>query len=269
MNYAPSLRFLFRPTHPFDHQQYKLIYHCGFADNVSYNSSLPPLFPLPDSQREQQEWEADLRLHGEALAATFLREAPRYQIVEVFTHAYTDTDHPEQLGLFFEGDSVPQRQGFIVNAATLQSMELRARLCLLIGCGTGTGKYLPGEGVQSLAQRFAYIGSDNVVSTLWATNQDPARRFLDVYNATLAVNPYPGSALQRSKIQLLDDAGTANREKHPSQWASFIMMGAGEPLASLASPPSSYSWLWWCGVALLLCTCIVVFRVRKQRLYLR
>jgi len=243
-NYSPSLRFLFRPTNStIEGLKNKLIFHAEFANNSAYNPHLLALSPSPNSQQEINFWNAEVYKGNQALGALFIDKAPHFQVLEVFTHAFSDSLNPNGSGLYFEGDTVPTPTGYALLAAQLHTIELNARLSILIGCGTGTGNYIPGEGVQSLAYQFATIGSDNIVATLWMPNQDPARDFLDRYNLQMHSSPFPGTALQQTKNALLSDPNVANKMKHPSRWASFVLIGAGDELTLPSASMGGSFWL--------------------------
>ena len=262
LNQAPSLRFLLREQNALSAKG-KLSFRMSFAQSMIAHLSPLQALSAQGLSHEKDRWRSTFYQDKEALAHRFVEEAPQYQFIQLFTHAESDPNYASRSGLWFEGNEQWHDSAFFLSTAQLYEVNLNARLCLLVGCGTGTGIYAPGEGVQSLARTFAHLGSDNTVATLHMLNDYEASLFTDLYNEALLQNPDPGAALREAKLAYLRSSQIENEFKHPASWASFVMIGAGEPL-SIETHSSfwDHHYWWWVAAAVLL---LLMVRLRKRR----
>ena len=51
-----------------------------------------------------------------------------------------------------------------LNSFDIQNMYCENELTILSACETGTGEYVSGEGVSSIARSFKYAGSKNIIT---------------------------------------------------------------------------------------------------------
>ena len=101
-----------------------------------------------------------------ATEQNFKRNADRFKIIHLATHAMIDNQNPAKSRLLFNIDPDSGEDGMLYSYE-LYGINLNAGLVTLSACNTGFGQVSWGKGVLSLARAFAYAGSPNVVMSLW------------------------------------------------------------------------------------------------------
>ncbi|NNE56375.1 MAG: CHAT domain-containing protein, partial [Flavobacteriales bacterium] len=117
-----------------------------------------------------------------------------------------------------------------LTSSEIALLPFQADLVTLSACETGSGEYLAGESINSLANAFLVAGVPSIVYSHW--------RVEDRATAELMVEFYGGLFEGKSKAQALRDARLMYLStqddplrKHPYFWASFAINGSDEPIA--------------------------------------
>ena len=93
-------------------------------------------------------------------------------------------------------------------------------LVVLSGCGTASGKSIPGEGIASLAQAFLSSGAGDVIGTLWTVDDASAGQMMpSFYEALLHRQATVAGALREAQLKML----AAHRP--PYDWAGYEVEG--------------------------------------------
>ncbi|MBI4749704.1 MAG: CHAT domain-containing protein [Acidobacteria bacterium] len=156
-----------------------------------------------------------------ALQALDLEEL---QILHFATHGLVDQNHPDLSALILslvdkDGNSM---DGFL-RGADIVNLRLKTELVVLSACHTGTGKEIPGEGILSLTRNFLMAGSQRVVYTLWAVNDQATTHLMErFYFHLLKEKRTPADALRKAQLDML----RTERWKDPYYWAAFQIQGA-------------------------------------------
>jgi CHAT domain-containing protein/Tfp pilus assembly protein PilF len=161
---------------------------------------------------------------GKAATKTLFKQiAGQYDYLHLATHGSLNRNAPSLSALELEPDEDNDGR---LELYEIAGMKLHARLITLSACETGLGQgYFTetpgGDEFVGLTRAFLGAGSQNVLASLWAVNDESTRELmLRFYRHLLAVNG--PEALARAQRELRrDDA----RYRHPYYWAAFVMAG--------------------------------------------
>jgi tetratricopeptide (TPR) repeat protein len=204
----------------------------GFAPVEFPRYGLPDLVGTePSLERLRELMGGDAYLRGEATAARFREEAPRYGVLQLYTHALADHGSQREPVIFFSDTLLGLSDLYLL------PNRLHASLAVLSACSTGAGEQVPGEGVMSLARGFAAAGIASCVTTLWEVNADATVELTELFYGHLKRGMSKAMALRQAKLDYLDrHAGTASTL--PTFWAGMVHLGSDGPL------PRPFR-LWW------------------------
>lgn len=183
-------------------------------------------------------------------------------ILHVSTHAFADSDNPENSRMLFSSAS-PGEQPDYVYLRELYDLDLsRVNLATLSACDTERGRMVRGEGVQAFSRALLAAGARSSLTTLWRVADQPTEEFMkQFYYFALQERLPKAEALRRAKLKFLH-SGSAMQ--NPSHWAAFVLNGDGlNPL------PKVVSWKMIAASALALAAClaiaVMVLTSRQQR----
>jgi CHAT domain-containing protein len=218
----------------------------GFHSGVS-SDSRAVLGPLKFNQKEVEE--AAKLMKGEVLLGSAASERnlkqldQRAYVLHFATHALADEKELMQSRLFFEEDSSSEEDG-ILYAQEIYGLRINSPLTVLSACQTGKGPLLRGEGVMSLARAFQYAGSQRVLTTLWQADDRAGSSLNQAFFKELADGVSVEEALQKARIQWLQQSDTYH--SHPYFWSAYVMIGSGGKVEAGAS--SLLLWLGGVGI---------------------
>jgi CHAT domain-containing protein len=145
----------------------------------------------------------------------FIREFPKYKIVQLYTHA-SDKKNESEPEIYF-ADSV------LFLSELMNERKPATQLIVLSACETGTGKWYRGEGVFSFNRAFAALGVPSSITNLWSVDNVSAYRITELFHKYLAEDLAIDIALQRAKLQFIKES---SKEKSlPYYWAATILAG--------------------------------------------
>lgn len=187
--------------------------------------------PLPFSGEEAfriAQISGGTALTGSAASkAAFLRDAPRYRVLHLATHARAN----DQAGGYSFVAFAPQPgspEGERLYVAEIHGLMLPAELVTLSACETGLGQMLRGEGIVSVARAFASAGAGSIVQSQWAVSDGKTRRLMEFFYQNLKAGQTKDVALQTAQNQYLRQY--RGEEAHPYFWAGFALLGDAKPL---------------------------------------
>lgn len=187
----------------------------GFAPSFS-NTQLKPLPIAQKSAIFSAELFKKNRLFTrEAKKSTFVnlvKKGLNTRILHFNTHCLASEDNPDSTALAFE-DSLM----FLPELVSLTSIG-HNDLVALSACNAGTGRYVPGEGVISLARGFASLGTPKLLYSLWLALEKPTAGLMSQFYIYVAEGLPYNEALKRAKLDLI-----ANGVGHPRFWSNFIL----------------------------------------------
>lgn len=113
-------------------------------------------------------------------------------------------------------------------------------LVVLSACRTADGRYMAGEGAESMARAFVATGTPAVVAALWNVTDATAPLLMQHFYRGLQKERNAAMALQQAKVQWLEDPSVTELHKLPYYWAALYYQGNAQPLAVAAG----YSRYW-------------------------
>lgn len=201
-----------------------------------YDLSGERLPPLPGTAEEVASVASiagprSIVLTGSKATESGLRSQPldRVRIMHLATHGISSTDSPERAALVL-ARGTPDDDG-LLQAREISELNLGAELVTLSACDTGAGRLVGQEGIVNLVRAFQFAGARTVVASLWAADDVFTTSLMKRFYGNLAKGLDRGSALQRAKLELVEQFG---EQAVPFLWAGFTMVGdASRPISLL------------------------------------
>lgn len=186
---------------------------------------------LPFSREEVGKLPGQVLMDKAATKDSFLHDLPDYPIVHLATHALANDISPMQSYIAFYDATRkhdPQHNLYAQEIYTLPLNHLQ--LVILSACETANGQLINGEGIMSLSRAFSYAGCPSVMASLWKAD-DAATAYISKRLHQYLEKGLPKDiALQKAKIDYLDDASIENRFKSPSYWSHLVLIGNSQPV---------------------------------------
>jgi CHAT domain-containing protein len=182
------------------------------------NTTYPPLpFSGIEVKTIASLVHGEVWLDSEARKDRFSKETSEFRILHLATHSHADDRLGDYSSVAISADGDP------LLAKDLYKYSLNAEMVVLSACEAAGGKMLRGEGIIGLVRAFTYAGSQSIVASLWAAN--------DQSTATLMVDFYKSLLEGHSKDEALKAARMkAMNQMHPFFWAGFRVYGKVTPL---------------------------------------
>jgi CHAT domain-containing protein len=155
-----------------------------------------------------------------------LKQRP-YGWLHFIAHAEADPDQRGAAALFLRG----QKKLGVTEVVQLP-LATGARV-VLSACGTATGEFHRGEGVQGLWRAFLLAGASCVVSTLYEVDDRSAAAWMQSFHRWGRQLPAVSQALQRASQDWLRGEGVPAYPRgslvrdpaHPFLWAAYVVVG--------------------------------------------
>ncbi|MCE7993032.1 MAG: CHAT domain-containing protein [Roseivirga sp.] len=213
---------------------------------------------LPDTGDEIEEVDkyfSALLFQGATGTETeFQSQANSFDVLHLATHGTIDVQNPGQSYLSFAPDTTDGR----LHVYELENMNLDAKLAILSACETGSGNFVAGEGVMSLARGFTYAGVSSILMSLWKVDDRSGTDLISGFYEGLSAEVNKAGALRAAKLSYLENADQLHA--HPYFWSQFVLVGDPAPIKSIPT------WqLWITLAALTLLGGLALVRRRAQR----
>ncbi len=216
----------------------------NYDANVSQNEdivrgsiieSLPAHFyALPGTKKEALDIKnifPESRLYLEENATEeHLLEIYSPQILHIATHGFFLKQFSEFSALMKNGivlnganSAIENKHGEgIVTGLELAGLSLQyTELVVLSSCYSGLGDIVNGEGMIGLGDAFKKAGAQNVLTSLWAVNDDLGVKMMNVFYQDIKSYGSYGNALRKAKLSLIKEGIV-----HPYYWANFVLYGS-------------------------------------------
>jgi len=195
----------------------------------------------------------------DAVKDRFLACAGDYRILHLAMHGLIDDDNPMFSKLVFASVSDSSQDRYL-NTYEIYNLELNADLAVLSACNTGTGKYINGEGIMSMARGFYYAGCPAIVATRWSVYDKSTEEIIRKFYLYLAQGFSKIEALKRARLDFLKTADPFR--SHPRFWAAFACIGDPSPVPPYGHPNGT--------IILIIATMIllltgIVFSVKRKK----
>lgn len=197
----------------------ELFFNLGLRDSLA---------SLPASGEEvaliAKLWNGKAVYGDTASLSLFRQQAPFYSMLHLSTHGKAD-DRLGDYAYLALGREGAQETFDKLYARDLYNMKLNAELVFLSACETSIGRLRRGEGIVSLARAFAYAGAKSMVTTLWKVEDEKAKALSVAFYGNLLKGMTKDQALQRAKLDYLNNQKGRGDGAHPFFWAGFIGIG--------------------------------------------
>lgn len=212
------------------HQQIAGSFYTAAPFTVSGTEVRGKQFPaLLFSKQEISKLKGMKAEHSNATRQHFLQQAPNSSVIHLATHAVAGLQEKASDNSFVQfyhtANEPPDSSRLYLHE--LYSLRLQNNpLVILSACETAVGKQTESEGLLSLARGFMYAGSKGIVSSLWKADDRITAYLMQQLHYYLEKNYSVEEALQKAKIDLLNDDTIDARYKSPAYWGQFIYIGA-------------------------------------------
>ena len=158
---------------------------------------------------------ADDFISVKASRNNFLQEFSKYKIIQLYTHAVSNSTTGEPV-IYFADSALYLSDLF-------NEHRPATRLIMLSACETAKGKFYQGEGVFSFSRGFAALGIPSSITNLWSVENESTYHLTELFYKYLSKEFSPDIALQQAKKEFIR---TSSKEKEmPYFWASAILIG--------------------------------------------
>ncbi|MES2797822.1 MAG: CHAT domain-containing protein [Bacteroidota bacterium] len=166
----------------------------------------------------------ELLLNQTANSSEFLTQFPKFELVQIYTHANADTTQKEPI-FYLQNEKIRVSE-------ILQNEKINTKLIVLSACKTAYGRNIKGEGVFSLSRGFSALGIPSLITTLWSVDEKATYQITELFHKNLKEGYSKDLALQRAKIAYLKES---NNNRFSNLWASTILIGDTSPIENIYS----------------------------------
>ena len=219
---------------------------------------------LPGAMKEAIELKdmlrSDLFVGKDATAANFSEVAGRYNVLHLAMHAVCEFESPIFSRLIFQGEGEDDNSRFCY-ASQIANMDIPADMVVLSACNTGSGQFIPGEGISSIARSFQYAGTKSSVYSLWKVPDVSTPDLMKNFYQYLKEGMDKPAALRKAKLSFIEQT-SESAMIHPMYWAGFVVNGLPDPLEL---PGSDRHWYTVLGLGILLLSVLIYFLVFRSK----
>lgn len=269
ISYQFSSRFIVNPSlaDQKENSGYKVLSFAPFVKKGAdyHQAGFNFMNQLPASGEEITDLDGAQFTDNKATKTAFLKEANKYPIIHLATHAVADLENPVASFIAF----YPENQSPADNCLYLEEiygLNLDAsKLVIISACETGKGELLNNEGIISLGRAFAYAGCASSINSLWKADDKATSAILKKFHHYMQGGYTKSKALQQAKLDYINSDALY---KSPAYWSNLILTGSIEPVNT---GQSSYKWIViiaMCSI-LLFAGGIIVGKGKKSRRFSR
>lgn len=149
-------------------------------------------------------------------------DTKEYSHIHLATHSFVGAQKHAQSGIVLEANGQNGEDG-ILRIEEVFSLELDADLVVLSSCEAASGKISSDSSLNSFAKGFMFAGAENLVASLWQSDDFATLILMRNFYAHLQTNHSISEALRLAKLDLLEMGGPI---ANPYYWAGFIHIGA-------------------------------------------
>ena len=227
ISYTPSLQFLSINRQSTNHKKSFLgMAYTPPVDNKYQAAELE--FASAEIQNISKIIKGDTLVQEDCNFKNLKEKAPNYRILHLACHAKSDSSNGNESFLLLS--NYKDKQPAPVYAHDLNGLHLNQELVVLSACESALGQKSVGEGIIGLTRGFFYSGAHCVLSSLWQVSDFQAGEILQSFYKNLNNNQSKAEALENAKRNYIKTA--SGLHAHPFYWASFILSGNENALAS-------------------------------------
>jgi CHAT domain-containing protein len=185
---------------------------------------------IPESEIESRVWLGSRATVTNVKSLSLNGELGTYRVMQFATHALVagEVNNLAEPALVLTPPSeATELDDGLLTASEVAELKLNADWVVLSASNTTAGSTPHAEVLSGLARAFFYAGARALLVSHWSPNLDAAVKLTTGIFAALQSNPRIGraAALQQATTAMVKTGD--NGEAHPSNWASFILVGEG------------------------------------------
>ncbi len=237
------------------HTDYNVLAVAPFAGRSNDNLVLPV---LPSSGVEIANLPGKQITGPDATKSVFISLAGQYPVIHLATHAVANDRDPLGCYIEFYGEKKDPDSLHRLYENEIYNLDMKqARLVILSACETGNGQLVNGEGIVSLSRAFSYAGCKTVITSLWKADDQATAFIMKRLHVYLQQGHSKDDALQKAKLDYINNSDIDDRYKTPFYWAHLLLIGDTDPVQQ-----AGFHWYVFALAGLLLL--LVAFFVYKK-----
>jgi CHAT domain-containing protein/tetratricopeptide (TPR) repeat protein len=194
----------------------------SFAVNDTYFSR------LPYSEKETQLIKGAKLTNEAATKKTVTELSKTSSLIHLATHAVSATDTGKSRHTFIQ--FYHNRRSPVENSRLYLHEIYNLRftnhpLLILSACETAAGNSTNGEGLLSMSRAFLYAGASGIVSSLWKAEDKVTAYLMERFHFYIQKGMETEQALQKARIDFLNNDDFDVRFKTPNYWGHFVYIG--------------------------------------------
>jgi CHAT domain-containing protein len=192
------------------------------------------LGPLPDAEEEARHIkalygrDATVLVGGEATESFVKRNAGRYRIIHLATHAVFDDTSPLHSHLVLAAGKSAAEDG-LLEAREIMNLDLATDLVVLSSCETGRGQVRGGDGLVGMSWALLVAGCPTAVVSQWKVGSAATEKLMTEFHRHLS--RVPPNARRAAAARALRDADRTLMRlpefRYPYDWSAFVVIGNG------------------------------------------
>ena len=240
--YAPSLSFLaWYASHPRTSEASEDVLVMANPQLSSQTAQLAraiqrdeSMSPLPEAEEEAREikamygGEATVVIGEEATESFLKRNANRYRIIHLATHAVFDDTSPLHSHLLLAVGKNSPEDG-LLEAREIMNLDLATDLVVLSSCETGRGEVRGGDGVIGMSWALLVAGCPTAVVSQWKVGSAGTEKLMTEFHRRLS--KLPPDQRRAAAARALRAADLALMQmpdyRQPYDWSAFVVVGNG------------------------------------------
>jgi len=236
--------------------EYKVLAMAPFATEHKGYSLLPF---LPGSSIEIKDLKGAILTDAAATKSRFISLSDTFPVIHLATHAVaSDIDPLGSYIEFFAEQNAPDSMHRLYEKEIYNLNLKTAKLVILSACETGNGVLVNGEGIVSLSRAFSYAGCKSVITSLWKADDAATAFIMQKLHAYLQKGYTKSEALQKARLDYLNNPSVEDRYKLPAYWAHLVLIGNAGPVVTKHLP-------WYLPAAIIAALFIVIGGVYIKR----
>jgi len=164
---------------------------------------------------------AELITGSNATIRNFL--SARRSVLHFAGHTIANPDFPFLSRLLFAPDPDDHESTGVLLASAIAAHAFSGtRVVILASCESAAGRFIRGEGFDSVARMFLEAGVPSIVASLWPVDDDQTTLFLELHRQ-LRTTRNPIQALRAAQLQSIRGGSAAIR-----RWAGLVAVGGSQ-----------------------------------------
>lgn len=186
-----------------------------------------------------------------ATLTNFKESLNESDIIHISSHAYVGENKDEPVLELFKDKFYMFETGLSAHIPSL---------VILNACQTADGKYINGEGVESLGRSFLATGSHGVISSLWPINDESGANVLISFYQHLETNNSPQQSLRLAKLEWINNLENPKIMALPYYWDSLVYTGSDLQV----SLNRAFGWMPYALILACLTVIIISYFLRRN-----